>query len=256
MSIHEKAAIGFTNAVEPYVRGRPDYPPAAVEFVIRSLNLAPGKIVLDVGAGTGKFTNLLLPSGATIIAVEPVEAMRRRLETDLPVLQVLDSSAEHLPVSDDSIDGIVVAQAFHWFDGRRALTEFQRVMRRRAKLALIWNVRDERLDWVRKLSSILGAFEEGTPRHHHGIWQECFEHSAFEPLILKTFRHVQRGAPEFVVDRVASVSFIAALPDADRGRVLEQVRELLAASPETRGKDTIELPYETRVYTTRLRASA
>jgi SAM-dependent methyltransferase len=223
---------------------------------VRTLNLVPGKVALEVGAGTGKFTNLLMPSGATVVAVEPVEAMRRRLETDLPAVQVLDGTAEHLPVPDDSVDGIVAAQAFHWFDGRRALTEFQRVMHRGAKLALIWNVRDERLDWIWKLSRILEALEDGTPRHHYGIWQECFEHSAFEPLILNTFRHLQRGAPEFVVDRVASVSFIAALPDADRGRVLEQVRELLASSPETRGKDTIELPYETRVYTTKLRPSA
>ena len=211
--------------------------------------------MLEVGAGTGKLTSLLVPSGARVIAVEPVEAMRRRLAADLPAVEVLEGAAERLPLQDASVDAIVAAQAFHGFDGPRALAEFQRVMRPGATLALIWNVRDERLEWVRKMSALLERFEEGTPRHHHGIWKECFRDSAFEPLRLTTFPHVQRGSPEMVVDRVASISFIAALPETDRNRVLDEVRDILASSPETAGRSTVDLPYETRVFTTTLRAS-
>jgi SAM-dependent methyltransferase len=203
MSIHEKAARGFTCAVEHYVRGRPDYPSEAIELVVRTLNLGLRKVVLDVGAGTGKFTSLLIPSSATVVAVEPVEAMRSRLQTDLPQLQVMVGTAEHLPVSGGSVDGIVSAQAFHWFDGPRALTEFQRVMRPSATLALIWNARDEKVEWMRTLSRILEPFECGTPRHDDGMWQECFRSSPFDPLTEHTCSHVQRGSPDMAVDRVA-----------------------------------------------------
>src|SRR5262245_57990684 len=126
MTVHEKAASGFSRAVEVYARGRPDYPTQAVDLVVAALDLSPGKVVVDVGAGTGKFTRLLVASRATVVAIEPIEEMRNRLRADLPGVQVLDGTAEQLPMTDQSADGIVVAQAFHWFDGPRALAEFAR----------------------------------------------------------------------------------------------------------------------------------
>jgi hypothetical protein len=108
---------------------------------------------------------------------------------------------------------------------------------------------------MRQLSKILEPFEGQTPNHQEGHWQRCFDDSAFEPLAHETFPHVQRGAPDMVVDRVASISFIAALPASDRSVVLGQVRELLATSPETQGRPEVEIPYDTHVYTSRLRAA-
>jgi len=253
MPVHEKAATGFAKAAAAYDRGRPTYPPDAIRHLVERLDLRPGRRVLDVGAGTGKLTRLLVPSGAHLSAVEPVEAMRNRLRVDLPNVEVIEGVAEQVPVPDGSVDAVVIAQAFHWFDGPRALAECHRVLRRDGSLALVWNERVERIGWVRELTRIMEPFEDGTPRVRSGRWREAFGGAPFEPLARQTFAHVQRGGPEMVCDRIASVSFIAALPERDRERVIEQVRHLLATAPETRGQSVVELPYETHVYTTRPR---
>jgi SAM-dependent methyltransferase len=249
--IHQKAETGFSRAAEAYDRGRPTYPQEAIRYLIEELDLRPGRRLIDLGAGTGKLTRLLAPSGADILAVEPVEAMRERLRADLPGVDAIDGVAERVPVPDASADVVVVAQAFHWFDGPRALAECHRILRPDGWLALVWNERDERVAWVSELTRIMAPFEDGTPRVRSGRWREAFTGAPFEPLSQRTFANVQQGGPDMVCDRVASVSFIAALPEADRMRVIGQVRDLLATAPETRGRSVLELPYETHVYTTR-----
>lgn len=251
MPVHEKAATGFAKDASAYERGRPTYPPDAIRHLVEALDLGPGTRVVDVGAGTGKLTRLLVPSGAHLIAVEPVEAMRDRLRVELPGVEALEGVAEQLPLPDQSVDAVVIAQAFHWFDGARALAECHRVLRPGGWLALVWNERDERIGWVSELTRIMAPFEDGTPRVRSGRWREAFIGAPFEPLAVRTFTNVQRGGPDMVCDRVASVSFIAALPEAERLRVIDRVRALLATAPETRGQAIVELPYETRVYTTR-----
>lgn len=250
-AIHDAAARGFPRAVEDYERGRPGYPPEAVARLVEVLPIGPGRRVLDLAAGTGKLTRALEPFGAELVAVEPVAEMRAVLERASPAVQSVDGVAEGIPLADDSVDAVVVGSAFHWFDGERALTEIQRVLRPGGGLGLLWNVRDEAVPWVAALTEIMEPHRGGAPRYSAGAWRAALDDSPlFSPLERASFHHVQRLPPEGVVARVASVSFVAALPAGKRARVLDHVRRLLERDPVTRGRPLVELPYRTDVFWT------
>jgi len=247
--IHEAAARGFADAAEAYERGRPGYPPAAVEHLCDVLGIGPGRAVLDLAAGTGKLTQLLVPTGAEVVAVEPVEGMRAALVRVLPEVTALAGTAEELPLPAASVDAVVVGSAFHWFRGDDALAEIHRVLRPRGSLGLLWNVRDESVPWVAELSALMEPHRGGAPGYSSGGWREAFTRTTlFSPLRRAEFRHVHRLEPEAVVARVASVSFVAALAESDRAAVLARVRALLARDPATRGREVVELPYRTDVW--------
>lgn len=249
--MHEAAARGFERAAEAYERGRPTYPAEAVEHLVRVLDLGPGRRVLDLAAGTGKLTAALVPSGAEIVAVEPVAAMRARLAEVVPGADVREGTAEAIPLPAASVDAVVVGQAFHWFDGERALGEIRRVLRPGGGLGLIWQSRDPQRPWQHHLEVLIDRLATTEPRFRTGAWRRAFERSTgFERLEEAIFRNVQRGGREMVVDRVASISYVAAAPPEAREHVLDDVRALLVNDPETSGRELIELPYVTRVYWT------
>src|SRR5712691_5505668 len=137
------ATRGFA-AADVYERGRPDYPAAAVERIVDRLGLRPGTTVLDLAAGTGKLTRLLVPSGANIVAVEPLHEMRAELERRVPRVATMNGTAEKIPLSDAYVDAVTVASAFHWFREEQALREIRRVLKPGGGIALVWNARDER----------------------------------------------------------------------------------------------------------------
>jgi len=247
--IHEMASVGFQLAAESYERGRPDYPDAAVAHLVDVLGLAAGSRVVELGAGTGKFTKRLLDTGAEILAVEPVEAMRGKLRELLPGVHVVDGTAEAVPLPDASAVAVVAAQAFHWFRTPEALVEIHRLLKATCGLGLIWNVRDESIDWIRKLTDIIEPYEQAVPRFKSMEWKRAFEVSRlFSPLQEAEFAHVQRASIETLIDRVASISFIAALPQGEREETLESARELLRTDPATRGRNQIDFFYRTHVY--------
>ena len=215
------------------------------------LGIEDGKRVLDLAAGTGKLTRLLVPTGAFVVAVEPVEAMRAALTRSLPEVQALAGTAEAIPLPAASIDAVAVGQAFHWFDGDAALAEIHRVLRPGGRLGLIWNVKDESVDWIEKLGGIMESYRGDAPRVASGAWKDAFTRTTlFTPLQRARFSFVHEADFAAVVARVTSVSFIAALPPAEFARVVEKVRVLLATHPETAGRSTFELPYRTGVYWT------
>src|SRR5919198_1330659 len=123
MAINESAAKGFAAGADAYERGRPEYSPDAVTALVRELGIGPGKRVLDLAAGTGKLTRQLAPTGADLVAVEPVAEMRAKLEATRHDVEALDGTAERIPLPNHSVDAVVVGQAFHWFDGIRAVSE-------------------------------------------------------------------------------------------------------------------------------------
>ncbi len=246
MGIHAAAAQGFEADAAGYARGRPDYPAALDAWLRDALALGPETVVVDLGAGTGKFLPRLCTTGARIVAIEPVDAMRARLVDAHPDVEVHAGSAEAMPLADASIDAVVCAQAFHWFANGDALAEIRRVLKPGGRLALVWNVRDESVPWVRRLTAIVNAHEGATPRFHTGAWRQVFPADGFGPLEETRFRHVHVGPPdEVVVDRFLSVSFIAALPIDERRAVEAQLRRLIANEPSFAGRGTIEFPYET-----------
>jgi SAM-dependent methyltransferase len=248
--IHDAAARGYQSSVEHYERGRPSYPDDALTFLVKELAIGPERTVVDLGAGTGKFTDLLVFTGAEIVAVEPVPAMREALARNCPTVTVLDGTAEAIPVGDASADALVVAQAFHWFDGERALPEIHRVLRQGARLGLIWNIRDEASDWSERLTAIFDRLSgPDAPRYKYGRWRSAFESTAlFGPLHHWVAYHVHEVTREGFIDRVKSVSYVASASPHERERVLAEVTELLDTDPELRGKDELVVPYRTDVY--------
>lgn len=251
MAVHDTAAKGFQAAADLYDRGRPDYPLEGVECLLRELHLEPHRTVVDLGAGTGKFTRLLIASGATIIAVEPVEEMRRQFAASLPGIRLIDGAAEATTLPTASADAIVAAQAFHWFATGAALAEIHRVLRPGGRLGLIWNTWDPAVDWVVRLRDILDDYAGSTPRYKSGQWRLPFRETAlFTPLEERHFPHLQKGPLQTALDRVASISFVATLPEARRTEVLRRVRELAETHPATRGQAEIVMPYVTDVYWT------
>jgi SAM-dependent methyltransferase len=246
--VHRAAAEGFGVAADAYERGRPTFPPAAVAALVHDTGIGPGSVVVDLAAGTGKLTRHLVPIAAEVLAVEPVDAMRSRLEATVPGARPVAATAESMPFDDGSIDVVTVAQAFHWFDAPRALDEIARVLRSGGSLGLIWNVRDEGVPWVAELTRIMEPYRGDTPTHRTGAWRRAIDDDPrFTPLVEHTFPSEQLLSPGGVIDRVVSVSFVAALPDDERRSVERQVRALLESDDDTRGRREVVLPYRTDV---------
>jgi len=254
MQVHESAAKGFAASADAYERGRPAYSPEAIDRLIAELGIGPGMRVLDLAAGTGKLTRQIATAGAEIVAVEPIDEMRARLTASLPEVEAMPGTAEDIPLPNHSIDAVVIGQAFHWFDGFRAVSELRRVLRPGGMVGLIWQARDPRSPWVERLNVLIDRIDDGHPRYRTGHWREAFDRTAlFEPIETATYAFVQRGGIDTIVDRVASISYVAALPDERRLPYLGEVRELLETDEATRGRDVIELPYTAHVFWARVR---
>lgn len=235
--INSTAAAGFTRGADEYDRGRPDYPQALID----RLGLHAGSRVIDLGAGTGKMTRFLVRTGAAVSAVEPLPAMAEKIRENAPEADLYQGTAEAIPLPDASVDLVVVAQAFHWFDGKAALREIARVLRPRGQLALVWNIRDESIPWIRELTALLAPYEGETPRYHTMKWREAFS----TPLQHEIFPYVQRTTHAGLRDRMTSISFISALPEAERANFLRKLDQLMATQPEP-----LELSYRTHLYLT------
>ena len=243
MSIADVAARGFGSASEAYERGRPSYPADAVACLVEELPIDPASLVVDLAAGTGKLTRLLVPTGARVVAVEPVTAMRQVLRDKAPGAQVLAGTAEALPFTDQVVDTVVVAQAFHWFELDKALAEVARVLRPGGGLGLVWNDRDDAVPWVGELSALIRWDDRPVPSYHEVDWATAVGRTdLFSSVEARRFRFDQRLDVDVLVDRVLSTSYIAARPAAEQAVLGEEVRQLVAGRPQP-----LVLPYLTDV---------
>lgn len=253
MNIHEAAAKGFERGAAEYERGRPGYPQAAVDRLVEVAGLGPQATVVDIGAGTGKFTRLLTATGARVVAVEPVEAMRRTLAQLVPGIEILEGTGEALPLPDASADVVTAAQTAHWFDGPAAFAEIARVLRPRGTLGLIWNVRDRAWPWTARIDELMTRVAGDAPRFRgdeHDRWKEAlaanpdFDDVTYEPFV----NHVTQTL-DSMLDRVSSVSYVSALPNEQRAALLGELAELLRTGPVAdAGGDTFVEPYRTELY--------
>jgi SAM-dependent methyltransferase len=216
-----------------YERARPGYPDEAVAYLASRLGLEPGRVVVDLAAGTGKLTRSLVPTGARVIAVEPLEEMRSVLAGLLPDVELLAATAESLPLADASVDAVTAAQAFHWFDPEPALKEIARVLRPGGALSLIWNIRDLSDPFQNELDDLLRAYRGEAPSEHERPWRALVDASPlFGPPEERSFRWVQLRTADELAERVASVSYVAQLADGEREGLLGRVRQLVAGLPE------------------------
>jgi SAM-dependent methyltransferase len=235
-------AEGFSKVAPQYERGRPDYPAEAVDWIAGHTGLGPGKVVVDLAAGTGKLTRQLVGSGARVIAVEPLPEMLSELISVLPQVEAVIGDAEETGLPDGVATVVTVGQAFHWFSTPEALREMARLLEAGGHLALVWNRRDPAQALQADLTRVLNRYRNGTPSYESGAWVEVMEHCVlFEEVSEQRFRFSHVLDAEGLCDRVASTSFIANLPPAEHAEVLARVRALVPA-------DVVELAYDCSVY--------
>jgi len=225
-------ALSFGSVVDAYERGRPGYPLDAVRWLTGEEPLT----VLELGAGTGKLTRALVELGHDVHATDPDPAMLDRLAQNVEVPRISQTSAEEIPAADASYDLVVVGQAYHWFDKERALPEIARVLKRGGSLAMVWNVRDDRIPWVRRLGRLLGDQERNAGP------DEALESSPyFGPVEAETFKQWQVVDRESIRDLVLSRSNVATLAPEEREA---KIREVVAFYDDYgRGMDGMQLPY-------------
>jgi ubiquinone/menaquinone biosynthesis C-methylase UbiE len=249
--VKDAAALGFEQNAAAYERSRPSYPAAAISCIVGRARMGPGRRVVDVAAGTGKLTRLLVPSGAEVVAVEPVAAMRTELARAVPNIEIVDGTAEALPLPDQSVAAITVAQAFHWFDPQVALREMRRVLEPDGCLVLTWNTRDRAHDWVRQFGELLvdGDLERPYDMYYEVDYaQVVADAGGYTPVETFEVAWEQPFDVELLVARAASVSVVGTLPDDEREAVLARVRNLAATHPDLAGRETFGFPYTTRVF--------
>lgn len=248
-AVHASAQLGFSTQAATYAQGRPDYPRQLTGWLSETLGVTGQSTVVDLGAGTGKFTRLLSSLAPTLIAVEPVAQMGEQLLKALPGVRLVSGTADAMPLDTASADVVVCAQAFHWFATQAALAQIHRVLKPDGRLGLVWNVRDESVDWVAAITEIITPYEGDTPRFHTGRWRDAFRGKYFSMPELTCFAYQHVGSPqEVIIDRFLSVSFIAALPDTQKASVTAQLHTLIDTHPDLRGRETVAFPYQTQAY--------
>lgn len=232
-SRHDRS-LSFGSAAAAYERGRPSYPPEAIDWLLP----VGARQVLDLGAGTGKLTTRLVERGLDVVAVDPIPDMLEVLSASLPETRALLGTAEEIPLEDNSVDVVLVAQAWHWVDPERAIPEVARVLRPGGRLGLVWNTRDERLGWVRELGQIIGSDGDG------GRTQVTLP-EPFADLAHHRVEWTSYLTPQALIDLVASRSYCITSPTEVRTQTLEQVRRLLATHPALTNSTGLALPYVT-----------
>lgn len=293
-SVHPVAdAFSTSGSSGLYDKARPSYPPESLSRIFTAFhqsienNKKDGGInVLEVGAGTGIFTRLLISPPETtpeipqinkIIAVEPGPGMREGFSSaltkkNIPVgttgvnseekVQILPGTFDSIPVEDGWADAIVIAQAFHWSHGHyeNALKELGRVLKPGAPLVLIWNLEDRSLPdihpWVPKIRDIYEQFEKGTPQYRLGWWQVIFDLPEFEELYEEVWERYETKRTlsvtvDGVVERILSKSYITALSEEEKAQVEKNIREVMERERkqwDDEGKGVFKYPYETDVY--------
>ena len=220
-------ARAFELVADVYERARPEYPPEAVAWIAEQLDLRPGRDVLDLGAGTGKLTRALLPTGANVIAVEPGDAMRGELERVVPGAKSLRGSAEEIPLPDASVDGVAVGQAFHWFRHDEAIPELHRVLRPGGRIALVWNSRDPDNPLQQEISELIASFIPADRPDAREWSRPLAESELFRQLDERHFSFAEELDADMLAGRIASVSFVAAAPPEARRELDSRLRDVV-----------------------------
>ncbi|SDI98728.1 Methyltransferase domain-containing protein [Actinokineospora alba] len=233
-----RLASSFGAAAVAYAEHRPDYAPDAVRW---ALEAAPGPRVLDLGAGTGKLTGTLVALGVDVIAVEPDPAMLTELRRALPAVRALPGNAEAIPLPDGSVDAVLAGNALHWFDMAVAGPEIARVLAPGGILAGLWNVMDDRVDWVAGLERVSGSAAIG-PRDTFSNWRTATAGlhlpdggvaARFGSPEQAEFPHGQRRTADSLIATIATRAGVLVMPEPEREATLARIRAFLATRPET-----------------------
>jgi SAM-dependent methyltransferase len=237
-----KLAHSFGVVADEYERARPGYPDDATRWIAGDVPAA----ILDVAAGTGKLTTQLHDVGHHIVGLDSSIEMLSQLRRQQFDIGLTVGRAEGLPFGSELFDTITVAQAFHWFDQPAAIAEFARVLRPGGHLAILWNFRDESVDWVAELSKLIGR--EGAEKEKEPSYEPLPPTAPFKPSAHRTFRFEQPLDRHLLVGLVKSRSYVATLPERKRNSVLNEVFRLCDEHPALAGRSKFSMPYRTEVF--------
>ncbi len=243
MSLHPLAER-FASVAEEYERGRPEYAPAVVGALMAELGLERGAGVLDLAAGTGKLSRALLAAGLDVVAVEPQGALRDVLAASIGAGRVHEGLAEAIPLPDGSVRAVAVGEAFHWFEQQAALSEIRRVLRPGGGLALLSTIPDWRgASWAHELGSLVASLRPEHPYFDGPAWQDAVRAAPGwgDPREIRV-TSFQRADGERIIDHLASMSWMAALPEDRRAAAMAQMRALIQAD-----ETPAELPVQVRL---------
>lgn len=241
----ERRRNAFGQWAQDYQRYRPGYPPELFRYLMERTGLpAQAQSVLDIGAGTGQLSRGFVAAGCEVRAVEPDDRMREILSQTPGLTEVLAGSAEELPRPDDSATIIAGAQMWHWVDESRALPEVARVLRVGGVIAIIWTLRDDRVDWVKQMHEAAGLPDS------YSYFQDAEAPNLGDPFVaadLAEFRYSCPSSPDDLVGLVATFSHVGLSPEADK--IKATVREVATTHPDLADSDTFDIPYVAKVFT-------
>lgn len=243
-----RATVGFERSTSAYDHGRPEYPPEAALSLLGHCRVGPDTRVLELGSGTGKFTRFIRERTPHLIASDPSPAMRISFGKKMPEVACIGARADHLPLRTASVEAVICAQSFHWFSDPKSVSEIVRVLAPGGYVGFAWNVRDHTVDWIAELTRIIDTHSGDAPRYRTGEWRLALAASAeLDGLQEESHGHVVQCDRPTVLNRVASISFIAALDASRHAEVLNQVNDLLDRHPDTRGREQYDMPHRTDV---------
>lgn len=238
-AVDQQQALSYGARAELYERVRPSYPPRALSCLLAALPAAPGQCrVVDVGAGTGKLTAVLVQAGFDLDAVEPDPGMRAVLTQRLPQVRAHAGRGEALPLGEASVDAVVYGNSWHWVDDAAGAQEAARVLRPGGVLAMLWNYENDEYDipWVSTLERLVGtgSHPRPTPSPLRG----------FHPAEVTRIRWSREQHVAALPDYALSHSTVAVLPDRRREQVLAAVRRMAIEHPDLRGHDHVTVPMQ------------
>lgn len=243
--VHASVLSGFGSAADAYDRMRPEYPQAAVDWLVDRLGITAESTVVDLAAGTGKLTRALVPTGARVVAVEPVDGMRAHIRTAHVRTEAIAGYAESMPLDDGFADAVTVGQAFHWFSTDEALAEIARVLRPDGRLGLIWNGRENDVPVQRAFTEIIEELRTDEAAWKRDAWRGVLEASPrFGPIEETAVPWERTLDGDELAELASSISFVASAAAGRRADVLERVRALAPDGP-------VSFPYVTNVFVAR-----
>lgn len=236
-------AASFDRAADVYEQSRPEYPAEAVDWLLPS----GAKTVLDLGAGTGKLTRALTARGLDVIAVDPSPNMLDQLRDAVPEAIVREGTAEDIPLGDASVDAILVAQAWHWVDQELALPSVARVLKPGGTLGLVWNIRDERVPWVARLTEVMHAAQGET-----FVQSGTIQRGPFGEIEKATFEWSREFTRTELLALLRSRSYFITAPSEEQAQMVAGVDRLLVEDPDLAGRTSWTMPYVTHAFRMRL----
>jgi SAM-dependent methyltransferase len=234
---------GFSADV--YDRGRPAYGPEVTGVLAAELGLEAGARVLDLGAGTGKLSGALVDAGFDVVAVEPLDDMRAVLAEKIGPERSLAGTAEAIPLPDDSVDAVTMADSFHWFDEQPAIEEIRRVLRPGGGAAVLWTApgwHGDGFEWAHELGEMVAKMRADHPMASYGsrgAVEPFAEAGGFAPVRSVGVDAARESDREAILSYVASWSWVGSLPETERSQVLEQADALLRRHGVTRLRHAI-----------------